>query len=287
MTAWTVCSETGTLRDVLLCTPDHYDWYPLNAIARASLATGDRPNIQAIRREYREFEDALAEADVVRHYLTPEPHLGYQVYTRDSSQMTPWGPMLTQMFMPMRRGEYAAALAFYQGLGAPFWRYATSGTIEGGDIAIIRPGLLAIGYTGTRTNREGASQCAAWFADQGWDCCLVPLDEHFLHLDVVFSMVADGLAVVMRDALDERFLAWLGRHRIRLIEASYSEAMELSCNVLALGRDRVLSAGHSTRLNAALRAEGLTVLDPDIRLLTRGGGGAHCMTMPLRRDPIS
>lgn len=48
---------------------------------------------------------------------------------------------------------------------------------------------------------------------------------------------------------------------------------------------RVISARHSARLNAALRAEGITVLDPELRVITRGGG-AHCMTMPLRRDPL-
>jgi arginine deiminase len=36
-----------------------------------------------------------------------------------------------------------------------------------------------------------------------------------------------------------------------------------------------------------LRAEGLTVLDPDLELFARGGGSVHCMTMPLDRDPTA
>jgi len=46
----------------------------------------------------------------------------------------------------------------------------------------------------------------------------------------------------------------------------------------------VLSPRHSVSTNAALRAEGITVLDPELRLFAHGGGSAHCMTMPLRRD---
>jgi arginine deiminase len=46
----------------------------------------------------------------------------------------------------------------------------------------------------------------------------------------------------------------------------------------------VISARESTRLNAALRAEGLTVLDPALSLFTLGGGGPHCLTCPLLRD---
>jgi len=284
---WSVDSEYGRLRDVLLCRPDHYDWLPLNAVAKASLSSGAHPDPQVVRREFREFEDALDQAGVHRHYLTPEPHLGYQIYTRDSSQVTPWGVLVTQMFKPMRRGEYAPVLDFYSRLGCPVWRHANHGTIEGGDIALIRPGLLAIGYTGTRTDFDGASQLKRWFEAEGWEVRLVPLDEHFLHLDVVFCMVEDGLAVGCSQVLEDGFLAWLRNHGIRVIDTTYREVMDLSCNLLAVGNARVISARHSARLNEALRAEGIAVLDPDLRLITRGGGGAHCMTMPLRRDPVS
>ena len=40
----------------------------------------------------------------------------------------------------------------------------------------------------------------------------------------------------------------------------------------------------ATKSVAALRAEGLTVLDPALSLFTAGGGGPHCLTCPLLRD---
>lgn len=283
---WGVDSEYGRLHDVLLCRPDHYDWFPLNAVARATIASGQKPDAAAVAREYREFEAALDQAGVRRHYLRPEPHLGTQIYTRDSSQMTPWGMLLTQLFMPMRRGEYAPVLAFYEGIRCKVWRHANRGTIEGGDIAVIRPGLLAIGYSGTRTDLAGAMQTQAWFEAEGWEVRLVPFDDHFLHIDVLFCMAAEGLAVGCTEVLDDGFVQWLAGHGIRLVDTTYREVMDLSCNLLALGDGRVLSAAHSRRLNAALRAEGLVVLDPDLRQITRGGGGAHCMTMPLRRGKV-
>ncbi len=287
MAEWGIDSEYGTLRDVLLCKPDHYDWFPLNAVARASIASGERPDPRDVQREFAELEAALDQGGVRRHYVTPEPHLGAQVYTRDSSQMTPWGPLLTRMYKPQRQGEYAPILDFYRGLGCAMWRHANHGCIEGGDIAIIRPGLLVIGYTGTRTDLDGATQLARWFEAAGWEARLVPIDEHFLHIDVLFCMAAEGLAVGCTQVLDDGFQEWLAARGIRLLDASYREVMDLCCNLLALGDGRVISARHSTRLNAALRAEGLTVLDPDLRVITRGGGGVHCMTMPLRRDAVS
>ena len=115
---------------------------------------------------------------------------------------------------------------------------------------------------------------------------MVGFDEHYLHLDVIFSMVAPGLALVCPDALPETFLSGLLGHGIRTIPVSVPEAMEdMACNVLALGGERVLGPRHLRRINTALRVEGLTVLDPDLDIFSAGGGSAHCMTMPLRRVP--
>lgn len=280
---WKLSSETGRLMDVLLCRPDHYEWIPTNAIARATLDAGQTLDRTALNAEYSEFEAALQDAGVSCHYLTPEAGLPYQVYTRDSSQVSPGGPVLTMLAMPQRRGEYAAILNFY---GPNFSQYITQGTLEGGDIHLIRPGLAAIGTSGGRTSPEGAAQYADLLRVEGWEVVLVPFDDHFLHLDVIFCMVAPGLALACPDALPPDFLKWLDAHGIRTIPVSYRDAMaDMGCNLLALGDDRVLSPRHSTAVNTALRAEGITVYDPDLRLFAHGGGSAHCMTMPLRRLP--
>ena len=99
-------------------------------------------------------------------------------------------------------------------------------------------------------------------------------------------MANPRLAVACIDVLGDAFETFLNDRQIQVIHASYAEVMAMSCNLLALGNDRVISPLHSSRLNAALRAEGLTVLDPELDEFARGGGSVHCMTMPLRRDPI-
>jgi arginine deiminase len=282
---WSIDSETGVLTDVLLCPPNHYQWIETNAIAVETLGSGRQIDTQRLHSQFRQLEEAFDQAGVRRHYIAPEPHLHYQVYTRDSSQTTPWGPALTQLALPARRGEAASILRFH-GPKDGFWRYCSRGAIEGGDIHIIRPGLLLVGWSGVRTTREGATQFAGWFEEAGWEVRLESFAEHFLHLDVLFCMASDGLAVACIDVLGDRFAAWLKAHGIRVIEASYREVMAMSCNLLALGGDRVISPRHSARINAALRAEGVTVYDPELDLFAAGGGSVHCMTMPLRRAPL-
>lgn len=282
---WSVDSETGRLRDVLLCRPDHYTWLPYNTVALRTLSEGQTIDAQQLHREFREFEDALASADVRCHYLELDPELPYQVYTRDSSLMTPWGPIVLQLMRPQRRGEVRSVVEFYEGKADRF-DWMTAGTVEGGDIHIIRPGLLLVGHSGERTSESGAQQLARIFAAKGWEVRLQPFQEHFLHLDVLFCMAAPGLAVACVDVLDDDFKAWLNAKGIELIQVSYRDTMQLGCNLLALGEDRVISPLRNRHLNQRLRAHGLRVYDPELALFTRGGGGAHCMSMPLARDPL-
>ena len=282
---WTISSETGVLTDVLLCRPDYYHWIDTNAVAHQTLATATAFDAAGARSQYEGLVTALESAGVNCHYLVPEAHLPYQAYTRDSSQTTPWGPVLTQLALPQRRGEYARVLDFHLAADG-FYRFAHQGVVEGGDIHIVRPGLLIIGHSGVRTNRAGAEQFAGWFAEQGWTTRLEEFPEHFLHLDVLFCMATDRLAVACIDVLGEDFARFLAAHEIDVIAASYPEVMAMSCNLLALGGNRVISPAHSVRINAELRAREVTVIDPPLDVFARGGGSIHCMTMPLRREPL-
>ncbi|MDN3565887.1 arginine deiminase family protein [Paeniroseomonas aquatica] len=282
---WTVASETGRLTDVLVCAPDHYRWLPTNTIARRTLAGGGQPDLQGLQSQHRELVQALEQGGARVHHLPPEPHLPYMAYTRDSVVVTHRGPVLCQLERPQRRGEYAALIDWHGGPGGDgFWRKSSAGTLEGGDIHILRPGLALIGASGGRTDEAGAGQLAGWLRAEGWEVRVQPFEEHFLHLDVLFCLAAPGLAVACLDVLPEDFIAWLAAHGIRCIPVPYREAMQLGCNILSLGGGRVISARESLPLNAALRSEGLTILDPALSLFTAGGGGPHCLTCPLARE---
>ena len=220
------------------------------------------------------------------HFLSPSPAHPYQVYTRDSSQTTPWGPVLTQLALPQRRGEYAKVLDFHLAADG-FHRFASQGVVEGGDIHIVRPGLLIIGHSGVRTNRVGAEQFGGWFAEHGWQVHTHEFPEHFLHLDVLFCMATDRIAVACIDVLGQGFADLLRHHGIDIVAATYPEVMAMSCNLLALGDNRVISPAHSTRINEELRARGVTVIDPPLDVFARGGGSIHCMTMPLHRESVA
>nr|WP_298798533.1 arginine deiminase family protein [uncultured Acetobacter sp.] len=282
---WFIDSETGELADVLLCPPEYYQWIPSNDIAIQTMANGGKIDRAALNAQFKELVSTLKEADVSCHFLKPKPDMPYQVYTRDSSQTTPFGTVVTRLMRKERVEEESEIRSFY----APdeIWKSCTKGYIEGGDIHIIRPGLLAVGVSGGRTDDAGATEFISWFEEAGWTCRKIRFPEHFLHLDVIFTMVAENLAIAAVDCLSDEDLDWFKAQGIRLLPVTYKEAMrDMGCNVLALGKDRVVSPYHSTRINAMLRAEGLTVLDPELNQFSPGGGSIHCMTMPLRRKSL-
>jgi N-dimethylarginine dimethylaminohydrolase len=282
-TTFKVDSETGPLLDVLVCPTDHFEWIPVNTTSLRTLASGAQLDRATVVAQHAELVDALRTAGVTVHELEPRPEHPYMVYTRDSSQMTPWGPVINQMRWEQRWGEFFWLKEWYERTGNPPWHYVTNGTVEGGDVSVCEPGLLIVGASGVRTSEAGAAQLCGWFAERDWDTYVVPFDDHFCHLDLLFDMVAPGLALVCEDGLPEDFLRFLDARRIRRIPVSYREAIQVQANVLALGNDRVVSPRMHTRINDALRAEGLEVLDPDLSELVKGGGSAHCLTQAMRR----
>lgn len=283
---WGVNSEYGRLSDVLLCRPDYFRWLPTSSISKATLRSGAKFDRQLAMRQHREMAQAYESAGVRCHYLEPEEALPYQVYARDSSFMTPYGAVVTQMHQWWRRGEYAPVIRFYRASGIPIFNMVTAAAFEGGDFDVIEPGAALIGYCGERTQEPAAIQVAGWLAAKGWEVKLAPIAEHYVHIDLMVCMLAPKLAAVCLETTDDWIVDWLKSKKIELVPVDYSDTMALGCNVMALGDERILSTAQSKNLNARLRAMGFTVYDPDIGMFTQGGGGVHCMAQPLRRDPV-
>jgi N-dimethylarginine dimethylaminohydrolase len=284
--SWGVNSEYGVLRDVLLCRPDNFHWLPTSSISKATLKSGAKFDLQTAQAQHREMVDAYDMAGVTTHFLDPDPDLPYQVYTRDSSFMTPYGAVVTQMNQWWRRGEYAPVIRFYQDREIPIFNMVTAAAFEGGDFDVIEPGCALVGYCGERTQEPAARQVARWFEAKDWEVRLAPIDSFYVHIDLMVCMLAPKLAAVCLETTAEDTVDWLKAKGIEIVPVSFRDTMTLGCNVMALGEDRILSTSQSKDLNERLRARGFEVYDPEVTMFTLGGGGVHCMAQPLRRDPV-
>ena len=281
-------SEGGALRDVLLGPAEGFAWMPENAewssLVRDTLRRGYRFDKQVAMRQHREMVSAYEDAGVNVHMLPLDEDNPYQVYARDSSFMTPYGAVICQLANPRRRGEYAACLRFYLERGIPIYDMISSGMFEGGDFNIVGEKAALIGYTDHRSEGVCARQIAGWMKAEGWDVKLAPIDQFYVHIDLMVCLLNERCAAVCLETTDDDVVAWLRGRGLEIVPVTFRETMALGCNVVALGRDRVLSTAGATDLNAKLRAVGFTVYDPDMTMFTQAGGGVHCMCQPLARD---
>lgn len=282
---WGADSEYGVLHDVLVGPPENFRWLPTSAISKATLRGGAQFDTELAQAQHLELVSAYESAGVNVHRLEADPALPYQVFARDSSVMLPDGAVVTQLAQQWRRGEYAPVIEYYRSHEIPIRGMITAGSIEGGDVTIVEPGVLLIGNGEERTQIQAARQLAGWIEADGWEVRIEPIPGQFVHIDVLVSILAPKLAAVCVDSASGGLTAWLRAKGFEILEVSTADAFKLGVNAISLGDERVISTAASTDLNDQMRSLGLQVYDLDLSMFTAGGGGAHCLAQALRREP--
>jgi N-dimethylarginine dimethylaminohydrolase len=272
LTNWGFRNETDPLTDVLLGSADHLRHMATSSLSRKTLR--EHPaDIRVAKAQHKELQSAYAHFGVRIHWHLPEPELPMQVYSRDSSVMTPYGAIITAMANWWRRGENFAAIRTYERLGIPIYDMVTAGTFEGGDFNVIEEGCVLIGCGGGRTQEEGARQVERWMKKEDWETRLA-----FLVVPIAKQLTAVCLACT-----EPAIVAWLKAKGHAIIDVPFEDTINLGCNFMSLGRDRVIVPKSSRVLIQQLRAHGFEVAEVDMSEISKTGGGIHCMAQALRR----
>jgi N-dimethylarginine dimethylaminohydrolase len=282
---WGVDSEYGRLTDVMLSVPRHLEIVPCNAVSIENHRNGITCSPDVAAQQHASLVRALEAEGVRCHCVPPSPDLPDLSFTRDTTLMTPWGLIGLRPAVGHRLPEVAHVRRAAQAWGVPMLGTIGEGSIEGGDVCLIRPGLVVIGYSGERTDRVGAEALARLFEQRGWSAILTAFDRRFLHLDTLFTMLDERRAVARAEELDADFLLELQALGISILPARSDEVRKLGSNLLSLGAGRLLSPADNERVNAQLEQLGYRVIQVQIDQFTRCGGGMHCLTMPLARLP--
>ena len=282
---WGAENEYSELTDVLLGPIENYKWLETSSLSKKTFRRQVPFKLDIAIQQHQEMVSAYESAGVNVHYLRSDSELPYQVFARDSSFMTPYGAVITNMAQAWRRGENFRAIETYVDLGIPIYDYVTAGTFEGGDFNVIEPGCVLLGWEGNegRSQEVAAKQIKSWFEQEGWEVFIADIDPFFVHIDLMVVMLAEKLAAVCLECTDESIINWLRAKNIRIIPVPFKETLNLGCNVVSLGNDRILLPRTSVTLKKILRSEGFTVFDPEVSMITQGGGGVHCMCQSLKR----
>jgi N-dimethylarginine dimethylaminohydrolase len=260
---------------------------PCNAVTRDSLARGLSSCTASAAAQHRALVSRLEACGVRCHLVPPKPGLSDLAFTRDSVFMTPWGLVELRPSEPHRRGEPAHLAAALRTLGVEILGSVGEGKVEGGDVCLLRPGLVLIGISGERTDESGARALGRIFEQRGWRALYTRIDPRYLHLDTQFCLVSRHRAVACLETLDSGFAATMAGLGIDLLPAAPDEVDRLEANLLSLGGCRVVAPSGGARINRLLRSLGHDVIEVEIDQFARCGGGVHCLTMPLARAPFS
>jgi arginine deiminase len=251
--------------------------------------------------------------------IDPLPNL---LFTRDSSVWVRDRVAVTSLAMPARRRETTLTHAIYRFhprfAGGELLYDPGLEHLEGGDVLVLAPNVLAIGV-GERTTPAGAERLArrVFAAGLAHTILVVPIAQEraTMHLDTVCTMV-DVDAVVMYPNVADTLRAYpvtaaadgepragpprpfleaaaeaMGIERLRTIETGLDpvtaerEQWDDGNNTLAIAPRLCVAYERNVETNAQLERAGVEVVRISGSELGSGRGGPRCMSCPIRRLP--
>lgn len=251
--------------------------------------------------------------------IDPLPNL---LFTRDSSFWIGSRVAITSLSMHARVRETSLTDLIYahhpRFLRVRRAYESRSAPIEGGDVLLLAPGVVAVGV-GERTTPAGAEALARSLFDDdlAHTVLAVPIAQERaqMHLDTVCTMV-DTDAVVMYPNIQDSLTAFpirrrsggvtidraapfvdvaadaMGIGKLRVIDTGLDpvtaerEQWDDGNNTLALAPGVVVAYERNTETNARLADSGIEVLPIAASELGTGRGGPRCMSCPAGRDPL-
>jgi N-dimethylarginine dimethylaminohydrolase len=284
-------SMVGPLQRVLVCSPRRAGWnQPERAARWRELGFRHPPDFEAAQSQHDALcrELAAAGAEVIE--LPPAADLSLDaVYAHDASLATDFGMIVLRPGKANRVAEGRHHGSLCETLGMPtFGTITPPGTTEAGDMVWLDVQTLLIGR-GYRTNAAGIAQMRALLAPKGVEVLSAPLPygpgpSACLHLMSLISLLDEQTALVDLPWLAVETVELLQARGFSFIEIDYSERDTLACNVLALGKQRLLAIEENRRTNDRLRRAGLDVRTfPGSEICLNGSGGPTCLTRPLLR----
>ncbi len=225
------------------------------------------------------------------------------VYTRDTGAITGAGFIQMRMAHQVRKPEPILVARSLKKLGIPqLVSINAPGLLEGGDFVYPDEHTLLIGSNGIRTNEDGVRQAAKVLLERKIvdKVVLVPLPSWRVHLDGGLMFIDKDLFLyhpasvetfpvrVMRydepieflplmDFIKENYDAAEG------IPISDNELYLFGANVVCLDKRKCVIYEWNERIGDELSERSVEVLLIQGGELSRGGGGPHCMTLPILR----
>jgi dimethylargininase len=273
---------TAPLRRVLVRAPRAQDLCGWQACGWRS-----EPDAAGITREHEAFCGLLEEAgaDVVLADSAADGNPD-AIYTFDPALVSDEGALLLNPGKEIRRAEPEALAEDLERTGIPVvGRLAGGEWAEGGDCCWLDERTLLVGR-GYRTNDEGIE--AVRRHAPRVELAVFDLPHwrgrgEVMHLLSLLSPLDDDLVVAYPPLLPVRLAELLETRGIEIVPVPDDEFDSMGANVLALAPRVGLAEKGNPETRRRLEAAGVEMLTYEGKELSKGDGGATCLTRPILR----
>jgi N-dimethylarginine dimethylaminohydrolase len=287
---WYCDSEVGHLRSVLLRSPgkeiemvtnENYQDFRWKASMHPETARKEQDTLAQV------YRDNGIEVYYVENMRHDRPNA---LYMRDLVIMTPEGAIVCRPGIQARRGEERYAALSLSLLGVPIIKTINGdGIFDGACLMWIDRQTVIIG-TGARANESGAKQIENELRNIGvTDFIHFPIPYGHAHIDGLLNIADKRTAVLFPWQVPYNVVKALLDRDFTIVEATNIEEVKSNfcVNFVALEPGKVVMPSGSPETKAKMEAAGIHVIDVKMDEIMKGWGAIHCMTAPLKRDPLS
>lgn len=257
-----------------MCPPTHYTVrYQINPWMHP-----DRPTDTALAmQQWERLRDTYVELGHQVELIEPLADYPDMVYAANGATVVDGVAYGASFTYPERQAEAPAYLARLADLG--FTPVAATAVNEGeGDMLVTSKAILA----GTGFRSSVAAHHELQEAVGRAVVSLTLVDPSYYHLDTALAVIDDDLIAYYPPAFSPGSRSALEHLFPDAIIASDADAAVLGLNAVSDGTN-VIVAPEARDLSDALTARGYNPIPIDTSELLKGGGGAKCCTLELRR----
>ncbi|MEH7013079.1 dimethylarginine dimethylaminohydrolase family protein [Neobacillus niacini] len=269
-------NEYDQLKRVILCQPQYMTIREVINETQKEFEN-EGIHIKLALEQHSEFVRTL-EANEIEVILLPyHKKFPEQVFTRDIGFTLGQTIFVAKMAHDVRIGEEDVLKQWLDDEEMSYYNLAED-MIEGGDV-IIDGETIYVGLS-NRTHLEAVEHLQSILNQ--YDVKAIPFKERYLHLDCVFNVISQDIALIYPPALTKEDID-LFSSRYELIEVSEEEQFTLGTNVLSIGNKKILSLPINKQVNQKLSHHGFEVIEVDITEIIKSGGSFRCCTLPILR----
>ncbi|MCE4607861.1 MAG: arginine deiminase family protein [Caldisphaeraceae archaeon] len=284
-------SEVGRLREVLmhvpgkeldLITEDNYRTYLFSS-------TVDK---EKFKEEVLDLMEVYKNEGIKISLIKGLEDKPNGVYARDPFIMTPQGFILSSFRHDIRKGEEVEYEKALSELNYPILKKMGNDEIfEGGNAIILNSETALIGI-GERTNRNGINAFTEALTSSGFKnifAIQTPLNR--IHIDEYVSQINEDTIITVKDLFPFEVAERLKDLGFNIITLDYKDVSgdmkrRLCLNFVTIEPNKVVVGEGCDAVKKVLEENAVDAITVEIDEMVKGGGGIHCVTGQLVRDPI-